>query len=463
MTSQPMSLKGSHNPHPSIPLKGGSPAGLLLVTLVLLAAGPTDAADINPIRFVAPNGLTVLVLEQPALPILQLQALVKAGSAQDPPNKAGLANLTASLLDEGTKTRTSEQIADQIDFVGGNLNTRVSADFTTISIKVLKKDTDLGFELLSDILLHPSFPKKEIRRVRNQILGEIQSEEDEPGLIAAKAFDRLVFAKHPYRWPVNGTKESLAKISRSDIRNFFSKEYLPNHSILTVAGDITLEQVKARVAKHFGDWKRGTPSPRKYRKPAPIRKPVFQLIDKDLTQSTIVLGHLGMKRAHPDYYAVSVMNYILGSGGFSSRLMDSIRDKQGLAYSVYSSFEATLMPGAFKVSLQTRSKVTNRAIESVLAEITAIRDQEVSDQELADAKAYLMGSFPLRLDTIAKLAQVLSLVEFYGLGLGYFTDYPKWIEQVTTQDVLRVAQKYLDPERYVLVVVGNQAKAKVNQ
>ncbi len=427
-----MSLTRGHPLDQPVRLKSRPPAGVLLVTLVLLAAGPADAADINPIRFVAPNGLTVLVLEQPALPILQLQALVKAGSAQDPPNKAGLANLTSALLDEGTTRRTAQQIADQIDFVGGSLNTRVSADFTTVSIKVLTKDTDLGFELLSDILLHPSFPEKELTRMRSQILGEIQSEEDEPRLIAAKAFDRLVFKKHPYRWPVNGTKKSLAKISRSDIRNFFSKEYLPNHSILTVAGDITLEQVKARLGKHFGDWKRGTPSPRKYRKPHPISKPTIRLIHKELTQSTIVLGHMGIRRANPDYYAVTVMNYILGSGGFSSRLMDSIRDKQGLAYGVYSSFEATLMPGAFTVSLQTRSKATNRAIEGVLAEITAIRDQEVSDQELADAKAYLMGSFPRKLDTISKLAQVLSLVEFYGLGLAYYTDYPKWIEQVTT-------------------------------
>ncbi len=176
-----------------------------------------------------------------------------------------------------------------------------------------------------------------------------------------------------------------------------------------------------------------------------------------------MLGHLGISRTNPDYYAVTVMNYILGSGGFSSRLMDSIRDKQGLAYGVYSSFEANVMPGAFTVSLQTRSEATNRAIGAVLAEIKAIREKEVGAQELADAKAYLMGSFSLRLDTISKLAQVLSLVEFYGLGLEYFTRYPKWIERVTKEDVLRAANTYLDPERYVLVIVGDQAKAKVKR
>ena len=461
-----MFLQGRHALNHIIPLRGGSLACFLIaisVPFLPLRAEPAQAADIKPMRLVARNGLTVLVLEQHALPILQLHALVKVGSAQDPPNKAGLANLTASLLDEGTTKRTSEQIAEQIDFVGGRLHTDVSADFTTASARVLTKDMDLGFELLSEILRHPSFPKREVRRVQNHILGEIQSEEDEPGLVAAKAFDQLVFGQHPYRWPVNGTTESLANIARKDILSFFSREYLPNQTILAIVGDITLQQAKARVARYFGDWKRRTVSPRKYQKPTPIRKPGLRLIDKALTQSTIMLGHLGIRRADPDYYAVTVMNYILGSGGFSSRLMDSIRDKQGLAYGVYSSFKANQMPGAFTVSLQTRSEATNKAIEGVLTEIRAIRDQEVSDQELNDAKAYLMGSFPLRLDTTSKLAQVLSLVEFYGLGLEYFTDYPQWIEQVTKQDVLRAANTYLDPKRYVLVVVGDQAKAKVKQ
>jgi zinc protease len=157
------------------------------------------------------------------------------------------------------------------------------------------------------------------------------------------------------------------------------------------------------------------------------------------------------------------MNYILGAGGFSSRLMDSIRDNQGLAYSVGSHFETTLMPGAFLVSLQTRNEAANQAISGVIAELNRIRDASVSDQELADAKAYLIGSFPLRLDTTSKLADVLGLIELYGLGLDYFTKYPKLIEQVTKEDVQRVAKQYLHPNQYALVVVANLSKAKVKQ
>lgn len=435
----------------------------LLVLMLAGTGGPAAAAEIVPVRYIAPNGLTVLVLEQHALPILQIHALIKAGAAQDPPSKAGLANLVADLLDEGTRARSATQIAEQIDFVGGDLSMDVSADYTTVSASVLTKDTGLGFELLADVILNPSFPKKEFSRVRSQVLGEIQSEEEAPELVAEKAFNRLVFGTHPYRWPVNGTQESVKKITRQDVREFFRREYLPNQTILTIVGDIPPAQAAGLVAQRFGDWKPRTPSARRYQKPKRMTKPVSRLIDRRLTQSTIVLGHMGISRTNPDFYAVRVMNYILGSGGFSSRLMDSIRDKQGLAYGVYSSFHANLMPGAFSVSLQTRNETTNRAIEQVVTEIKGMREKPVTIEELADAKAYLMGSFPRRLDTTGKLARVLSLVEFYGLGLNYFTDYPTWIEQVTGEDVLRVAKKYLHPDRYALIVVGDQAKAKVRQ
>ncbi len=231
--------------------------------------------------------------------------------------------------------------------------------------------------------------------------------------------------------------------------------------MLVVVGAITVQHTISLVSTHFSIWQRRERPATQYAHADALTEPTVRLIDKELTQSTIVLGHLGISRGNADYYAVSVMNYILGSGGFSSRLMDSIRDRQGLAYGVYSRFDANLMPGPFAITLQTRSETTNKAITGVLLEVNGMRQKEVSEEELADAKAYLMGSFPLRLDTIGKLARVLSLVEFYGLGLEYFTEYPNWIAKVTKADVLRVAKQYLHPDRYALVVVGNQAKAKV--
>jgi zinc protease len=431
------------------------------VVLVMCITTTGLAADIAPMRFIAPNGMTVLVLEQHFLPIVEIHALIKAGAAQDPPEKAGVANLVASLLDEGTTTRSSRQLAEQIDFVGGSLAVQAGEDYTTASARTLKKDIDLGFTLLADILQHPAFPKQEFERVRSQILGEISSDNDDPGHVAMKAFNQLVFQNHPYRWPVNGTEETLSKITLAEVQSFYTKEYLPNQVILTIVGDVTAEQATTLVQTHFGSWKKGVVPSRAVKKPPAIDKKTVQLVEKDLTQSTIVIGHPGISRTNPDFYAVTVMNHILGAGGFSSRLMDSIRDKQGLAYGIMSHYDARVMPGSFWINLQTRTETTNQAISGVLIEMKAIREAPVSDQELADAKAFLMGSFPLRLDSTSKLAQVLAQVEFFGLGFDYFSQYPKWIERVTKEDVQRVAKQYLDPQHYALVVVGNIAKAKV--
>ncbi len=422
---------------------------------------PSLAADIVPTKSVAPNGMTILVLEQHFLPIVEVHALIKTGSAQDPADKAGLANLVASLLDEGTTSRSSKQLAEQIDFVGGALDIKASEDFTTASVRVLKKDVDLGFNLLADILQHPAFLKPEFERIRSQILGEMASDNDDPGHVAMKAFNQLVFHGHPYRWPLNGTEESLAKITHADVLNFYAKEYVPNQVILTVVGDITGEQASGLVQTYFGAWKKAAVPARTTKKAGPLERKTVQFIEKDLTQSNVILGHGGISRTNPDFYAVTVMNYVLGAGGFSSRLMDSIRDKQGLVYGIMSHFDARFMPGSFWVNFQTRTEATNQAIQSVLVEIKSIREAPVSDQELAEAKSFLMGSFPLRLDSTAKLAQVLAQVEFYGLGFEYFSQYPKWIERVTKEDVQRVAKQYLDPQRYALVVVGNVSKAKL--
>src|SRR5207249_11809841 len=214
--------------------------------------------------------------------------------------------------------------------------------------------------------------------------------------------------------------------------------------------------------KKFGKWTKKDGVPSTFSPAVPLQQPKLKLIDKDLTQANVILGHLGIDRKNPDFYAVSVMNYILGGGGFSSRLVNRIRDQKGLAYDVDSGFQANVMPGPFTVQLQTRNAAANQAIASVLQELKRIRTEPVSDQELADAKAYLIGSFPLRLDTAAKLASLLNLVELHGLGLSYFDDYPKAIASVTKEDVLRVARTYLNPDLYALVIVAKLAEAKID-
>jgi zinc protease len=436
---------------------------VLFAFLVILLPAPAPAAEIKPMRVVTPNGMTVLVLDLPSLPIVHVNVLVKAGAVFDPDPKAGLANLTAQLLDEGTKTRNSTQIAQEIEFIGGELSSAAGEDFATATVRVLKKDVDLGFTLLADILLNPAFAEKEVARVRSQVLGEIQGQKDEPGIVADKAFDEIVFKGHPYHRPPIGTEETVPRITKKDLVEFHDTHYRPNHTIMAIVGDIREFEALELINKHFGRWAQKEAAASPFPAPAPLPAPVLKLIDKDLTQANIILGHVGIDRKNPDFYAVSVMNYILGGGGFSSRLVNRIRDEQGLAYDVDSGFQANVLPGPFTVRLQTRNSAANQAIAGVLAEMKRIRTDPVADQELADAKAYLIGSFPLRLDTTGKLAALLNLVELHGLGLSYFQDYPKALALVTKDDVLRVAEKYLHPDKYALVIVAKQSEAKIDQ
>jgi len=439
-------------------------ATLLLAVLTVgsVLTSASHAAKITVTRVVTENGMTVLIVEQPSLPIVTVSVLMKAGAVYDPDAKAGLSYMVADMLDEGTKTRSEVQLAEQIEFIGGELTAQGGEDSTTATLRVLKKDADLGFTLLADILMNPTFKAKEVARVRDELVGFLKSEGDEPGTVATKAFNEIVFKGHPYRRPANGDEMTVTRLTRQDLVEFHHRFYRPNRAIMAIVGDVRKTEALDLVKKYFGSWTpKALPLPA-FPTPLPLPKPMLKLIDKDLTQATIVLGHVGIERRNPDFYAVAVMNYILGGGGFSSRLVHRIRDEQGLAYDVDSVFEANVMPGPFAVRVQTRNAAANQALAGVLQELKRIRTEPVSDQELADAKAYLIGSFPLRMDTAAKLASLLNLVELHGLGLSYFDDYPKAIASVTKEDVLRVARTYLNPDLYALVIVGKLAEAKID-
>jgi zinc protease len=412
-------------------------------------------------RWTTRNGMTLLLMENHTLPTVHVEVLVKAGSVYDPEDKAGLAFLTAALLDEGTATRSAMQIAEEIDFIGASLSALADSDYTSISLKVLKKDLKVGLGLLADIMTHPTFLPQEVERLRQQVLGGILADKDDPGTVAEKVFDKLLFGVHPYHRPVEGLEETVPKIQRGDLVNFHDTYYRPNNTLMAIVGDITEEEIEELVKEYLGGWeKKKIPAIQIPKATNPASRKV-EIIDKDLTQANILLGHLGIDRANPDYYALVVMNYILGGGGFSSRLLTVIRENQGLAYSVHSAYEARYYPGRFTVSLQTKNATANTAIQEVLNQLRQIRTTPVSDQELEEAKSYLIGSFPLRMDTNAKMARLLSYVEFFKLGLDYFDQYPRYIQAVTKADVLRVAKKYLDLDKLILVAVAKQQEAKI--
>ncbi len=418
------------------------------------AAGPAE-------REVLPSGLTLLHSERTELPMVKVVVAIKAGSVLEPSSKAGLANLTADLLNEGTARRTSGQISEQIEFVGGQLSTSGGRDYVTVSLSVLKKDLELGFDLISDIIMNPAFSQGEIERRKAIIRSLILRQKEDPGTMAAKAFLKAVYGEHPYGRPEEGTEETLDAVTRKDIVDFHNRYYAPNNAIMAVVGDISMERTKYLVGRYFGEWHKREIPDIEVPKPKRLAGPEVIRIDRDITQANIIIGHLGIKRDNPDYYAVSVMNYILGGGGFASRLMDNIRDNRGLSYDVRSLFSAGRYAGSFQVELQTKNRSANTSIGEIFREMQRIITEPVTGRELSDAKSYLTGSFPLRIDSINKMADFLIAVEFYGLGLDYADKYNGYINAVTKEDVLRVARHYLHPKDYVLVVVGDLKKASL--
>ncbi|HUI27894.1 MAG TPA: pitrilysin family protein [Candidatus Kryptonia bacterium] len=407
------------------------------------------------------NGVTLIVSEQHTLPIVAVQVMIDAGARLDPPRKAGVAALTADLLNEGTAKRSATEISDAIDFIGGALETAADTDSASIALSVLSKDLDTGIDLLSDILMRPAFREEEVARRREAALGSIREAEDQPGTVASKAFQETLFGNGPYGHPAEGTRESVAKLTRADVVDFYHRYYRPGRTIVTVVGDVTAGAIAAQLEKALATWTGGAGEPFQYpAEPPPAKKLVT--IDKPLTQANIILGHRGIARDNPDYYAVTVMNYVLGAGGFSSRLLDNIRTQGGLAYSVASVFSVNKSPGSFQVVMQTKNPSAADAIARARAEINRIRREPITDDELSEAKRYLTGSFPLKLDSTRKIAGFLAQVEFYGLGRDYADSYAQRINAITKDDVLRVAQQYLKPEDLILVVVGKLSETPLS-
>jgi zinc protease len=437
--------------------------GIVLIAAVMIVAVPLGAGAAGPLgkRIVLKNGMVLLLAEKHEIPMVTVSMAINAGSVVEPPEKPGLASLTAALMTQGTTRRTANQISREIDFIGGSLSVSGGDDYASAGLRVLKKDLKTGLDLLADVLMHPVFDQKEIDRKVKETLASIRSQKDEPEVIAGEAFTKAVFGAHPYGRTNDDLAAYLPKLTRQDVVDFYSRWYGPNDVIIAVVGDVAEKEIVPLLDEQFKGWQSAQRAGTDREKPPVIGSVVVRKIDKKITQANIAMGNIGISRENPDFYAVMIMNYILGGGGFSSRLMDNIRDNRGLAYDVHSSFSAQKEPGPFRVWVQTKNESANQAIEEIFKELKRIRTELVTDKEIADAKAYLTGSFPLRMDTSAKIAAMMTSVEIYNLGLDYPQKYPALINAVTKDDILRVAKKYLDPERIVIVVLGDQDQIKL--
>jgi zinc protease len=429
---------------------------LLALLLVLLSLAPAASAPSGGSlahREVLPNGIVLLVAERPAIPLVAVRVMHRAGSAFDPPDRAGLANLTGALLTRGAGTRSGQEIDSAIEFVGGRLEAGAGRDSLTVSLAVLTRDLKLGLDLLSDVVLRPTFPEGEVKRKTAEIQAAIQRSEENPEAVAARALSRLVFAGHPYANPVEGTRESVAQLGRDDVLKFWRGYVRPDSTVIAVVGAVTVEQARREIAARFGAWPRPAGTP-----PAPSSPPVgmgaaSETIKRDLTQATIAWGRQAVNQRHPDYFPLSVTSYILG-GGSTSRLYTRVREEGGLAYSVFGFLAPGKYGASFRVSAQTRNQEVAKVTQIFEEELTRLAREPVAERELELAKAYLIGSFPLRLDTSAKVADFIVAVEELGLGLDYADRYRERIGRVTAADVQRVATRYLSPGEFHRLVVG---------
>jgi zinc protease len=404
-------------------------------------------------REILPNGIVLLVAERPAVPIVAVRVLMRAGAVHDPVDRGGLANLTGAVVTRGTAKRTGPELDSAIEFVGGSIEAGAGRDTLTVSMTTQKKDMTLGLDLVSEVVLTPAFPDAEVTRKVSEIQAAIKRSEEDPGTVASRALGKLVFQGHPYGRPVEGTRESVGKLTREDVVKFYREYARPDTTVIAVVGAVTVDEARREIMARFGSWAR--PSTQLPTVPLATVSVTGreETVKRELTQATIMFGRQAILQTDPDYFPLAVASYVLG-GGSASRLYTRVREESGLAYSVYSWVSPWRHGASFAVSAQTRTAEVPKVIAMIREELARMGRGPVADRELALAKQYLIGSFPLRLDTSGKVADFLVAVEDRGLGLDYADRYKEQIGKVTAADVQRVAAKFFTPAVFDLVVVS---------
>ena len=402
------------------------------------------------------NGLQVVVVMHHEQPAVNLRLMIAAGAASDPEGRYGVAALTGQLLDQGTSSRDATEIAETIDSIGGVLSVGAGNDLSFVNVLVMTDSFDFGIDLVGDIARNPSFAQAEIERQRQQVLSGLQVSYDDPGYLAGVVFGRLVYGLHPYGMPPNGTPASVRQITRDDLRAFHDAHYAPNNALLAVVGDIDADAAMSAVERVFGDWERkALPVFRSIDMPAATRRVV--VIDKPGSlQTAIRVGQRALPRTSPDYLPFDVAIKILGGEG-GNRLGSVLRTERSLTYSASADIASRRFGGDFMGKTETRSDATAEALRLMVEEISRLRRERVTRRELENAQAYLAGSFPLAIETPnAIAAQVLESL-LYELDLDDLPTYPDRINDVTVNDIRRVARTYLQPERLSIVLVGEAA------
>ena len=422
------------------------------------ALGPAPQLALPPIqKHKLANGLQVWMVEQHEVPLVQVNLLVRAGSSDDPAGKFGLASLTAAMLDEGAGSRSALQIADEIEFLGAALSSGSSFDASSVRLNVPVAKLADALPVMADVALRPTFPKEDLERVRQERLTALLQARDDAAAVAPVAFTRLVYgAQHRYGTAESGTEATLKGFSREDLRGFHESRYRPSASTLVVVGDIQPAKVLPLLEQAFGGWKGAEATPR-----APLPKAaqsaarqVYIVDMPGAAQSQVRIGWIGAARSTADYFTLQVLNTVLG-GSFTSRLNQNLREQHGYSYGAGSRFEMRLDAGPFFAAAGVQTDKTSEALREFFKELTAIREA-VNDEELAKAKNYIALGFPGQLETIGELAARLEEMIVHSLPENYFERYIANIQAVRSADVQKAAATYIQPDRFVVLIVGDR-------
>lgn len=419
--------------------------------------GPPPRVALPPIvTRELPNGLKLMIVEHHELPLADFVLIVGSGSTTDPASKTGVANLTAAMLREGTTTRKSLEIADQIAYLGVSLSPSSSWESSTLSLHTPVAQLDSALALFADVALRPSFPANEFERIRKSRLTDLIRQKDEGPAIANVSFPAIVYGTgHPYGAATLGTEASVKALSIADLQSHYQTNFKPNNSTLIIVGDVNPSTIEQKINALFGGWQRGDVPQLTYADPPKAATTTVYLIDKPgAAQSSFRIGAVGVPRSTKDYFALTVMNTILG-GSFSSRLMQNLRETRGYTYGAGSRFDMRRGAGPFLASAEIVAAKTDSALLEFMKELNAIR-QSVPASELSRAKRFLQLQLPGNFETTQDIAFQLVPVALYGLPLDYYNNYVQNIEAITEADVARVAQQYINPGSLAVVIVGDR-------
>ena len=437
-------------------------AGLAAAALIVTAAPAAEVSSMKIERVISPGGIEAWLVQSDANPLIAMRFAFRGGASQDPPGKEGLAYFISAMMDEGAGELDAIAFQEREQGLAMRMDFDASRDVMLGNLQTLSANQDQVFDLLRLALTKPRFDQDAVERVRVQILAGLKFDENDPGTVASLAWDRLAFQNHPYGQPIKGTMSSIAAITPDDLRDYAARVFARDKLVISVVGDIDAVTLGKTLDHVFG----GLPL---HSTLAPVAEanpplgPTREIIEMDVPQSVAQFGHRGIARHDDDFIAAYVLNYIIGGGGFSSRLMEEVREKRGLAYSVHSNLFPYRHGAVFIGNVATKNEAVGQSLDVIESELRRVAEQGPTEEELTDAKSYLTGAYALRFESSSSIANQLLWIQIEELGIDYVNRRNELLEAVTLDDIKRVAGRLIEADRLITTIVGKPvaAKAKV--